>query len=55
VGGNQLLLFHSPRGGGSTKVVGGTGRYQGATGSLKSTTVGKTNNSDIVITVHLGG
>jgi hypothetical protein len=54
VGGNQLLLFHSPRGGG-TKVVGGTGRYQGATGSVKATTVGKTNNSDIVITVHLGG
>ena len=53
VGGNQLLLFHSP--GGGTKVVGGTGRFQGATGSVKATTVGKTNNSDIVITVHLGG
>ena len=39
--------------GGDTSVVGGTGRYAGATGTAEATQVGKTNNSDIVITVHL--
>jgi hypothetical protein len=52
IGGNQLLLFHSPAGSGTT-VVGGSGRYLGATGKATATQIGNTNNSDVVITVQL--
>jgi hypothetical protein len=52
VGGNQLLLFHTPAGSGTT-VVGGTGRYLGATGKAKATEIGNHNNSDVVVTVQL--
>ena len=52
VGGNQLLLFHTPAGSG-TVVVGGSGRYLGATGKATATQIGSTNNSDIVVTVQL--
>jgi hypothetical protein len=55
IGGNELLLFHTPGGGagGDTVVSGGTGRYAGATGTVAMTEIGDTNNSDIVVTVHL--
>jgi hypothetical protein len=52
IGGNQLLLFHTPAGSG-TAVVGGSGRYLGATGEATAAQIGKTNNSDLVITVQL--
>ena len=52
VGGNQLLLFHTPAGSG-TVVVGGSGRYLGATGKATATQIGNTNNSDVVVTVQL--
>jgi hypothetical protein len=52
VGGNQLLLFHTPSDG-DPAVSGGTGRFLGATGGAKLTQIGDTNNSDIVVTVHL--
>lgn len=52
VGGNQLLLFHTPAGSG-TVVVGGSGRYLGATGKATATQIGKSNNSDVVVTVQL--
>jgi len=52
IGGNQLLLFHTPAGSGTT-VVGGTGRYLGATGKATATEVGNHNNSDVVVTVQL--
>jgi hypothetical protein len=52
VGGNQMLLFHTPAG--SDPIVsGGTGRYAGATGEVTATQVRDTNNSDIVVVVHL--
>lgn len=55
IGGNQLLLFHTPGGGagGDTVVSGGTGRYAGATGTVAMTEISGTDNSDIVVTVHL--
>jgi hypothetical protein len=52
VGGNQLLLFHTPAGS-APAVSGGTGRYAGATGTVAMTEIGDTNNSDVVVTVHL--
>ena len=52
VGGNQLLLFRTPAGSG-TVVVGGSGRYLGATGKATATQIGTTNNSDVVVTVQL--
>ena len=52
IGGNQLLLFHTPAGG-DTVVSGGTGRYTGATGTVAMTEIAGTNDSDIVLTVHL--
>jgi hypothetical protein len=52
VGGNQLLIFHTPSGG-DPIVAGGTGRFAGATGGVKMTQIGDTNNSDVVITLHL--
>ena len=52
IGGNQMLLFRTPSGG-DTVVVGGTGRFLGATGKVTSTQVGDTNNSDLVIVVQL--
>jgi hypothetical protein len=54
VGGNQLLLFHTPSGGASV-VSGGTGRFAGAIGTVASTQIGNTNNSDLVIVVHPRG
>jgi hypothetical protein len=52
VGGNQLLLFRT-RAGGDTVVSGGTGRFAGATGTVASTEIGDTNNSDLVVVVNL--
>lgn len=52
VGGDQLLLFHTPSDG-APIVSGGTGRFAGASGGARMTEIGGTNNSDIVITVHL--
>jgi hypothetical protein len=52
IGGNQMLLFHTPAGSGTT-IVGGTGRYLGATGNAKATEVGNHDNSDVVVTVRL--
>ncbi len=52
VGGSQLVLFHTPSDGDAV-VSGGTGRYAGATGTVVSKEIGNTNNSDIVVTVHL--
>ena len=34
-------------------LIGGTGRYAGATGGVKMTEIPDTNNSDVVVTVHL--
>ena len=51
VGGNQMVLFHTAPGGGTT-VSGGTGRYAGATGSVTSKDAGN-DNSDITVVVHL--
>jgi hypothetical protein len=55
IGGNQLLLFHTPGGGqgGETVVSGGTGRYAGATGTVEMTEITGTNDSDIVVTLQL--
>jgi hypothetical protein len=52
VGGSQLLLFHTAPGA-DPVVNGGTGRYAGATGGVKLTAIGDTNNSDVAITVNL--
>jgi hypothetical protein len=52
VGGAQLLLFHTVPDG-DPAIVGGTGRYAGATGGVQMTQLGDTNNSDLVITVNL--
>ena len=52
VSGAQMLLFRTPAGG-DTVVVGGTGRYAGATGTVTMTEIPKTNDSDVVITVQL--
>jgi hypothetical protein len=52
VGGGQLLLFHTASGA-DPVVNGGTGRYTGATGGVKMTQIGNTDNSDVVITVNL--
>jgi hypothetical protein len=55
LGGNQLLLFHTPGGGagGDTVVSGGTGRYAGATGTVAATEIAGTNDSDVVVTIQL--
>jgi hypothetical protein len=53
VGGNQMLFFRTLPGG-APVVSGGTGAYLNATGSMASTEIGSTNNSDVVITIHLG-
>jgi hypothetical protein len=52
IGGHQLLLFRTLPGD-DPIVSGGTGRYAGATGGVTTTQIGDTNNSDIVITLHL--
>ena len=52
IGGNQLLIFRTEPGG-DPSVIGGTGRYVGATGGVKMTEVPNTNNSDVVVTVNL--
>jgi hypothetical protein len=52
MGGNQLLLFHTPAAG-DTVVSGGTGRFAGATGAVAMTEIAGTNDADIVLTVHL--
>ena len=52
VGGSQLLIFRTESGG-DPSIIGGTGRYAGATGGAKMTEVPNTNNSDIVVTVNL--
>jgi len=52
LGGNQLLIVHTAPGSDSA-IVGGTGRYTGATGGVAMTEVANSNNSDIVLTVNL--
>ena len=52
VGGNQMVLFHTPSDG-APAISGGTGRYAGATGGATMKQVGGGNDSDIVVTVHL--
>jgi hypothetical protein len=52
VGGNQMVLFHTPSDG-APAISGGTGRYAGATGGATMKQVGNGNDSDIVVTVHL--
>ncbi|HEY1832331.1 MAG TPA: hypothetical protein VGG38_18995 [Acidimicrobiales bacterium] len=39
-------------GSGPLTIDGGTGEYAGYTGAVSSTTVGNTNNSDLVLTLH---
>jgi hypothetical protein len=55
IGGDQLLLFHTPGGGqgGATVVGGGTGRYAGATGTVDMSEIKGTNDSDVIVTVEL--
>ena len=52
VGGNQMVLFHTPSDGAPT-ISGGTGRYAGATGGAAMKQVGNENDSDVVVTLHL--
>jgi hypothetical protein len=52
VGGNQMVLFHTPSDG-APAVSGGTGRYAGATGGATMKQVGGGNDSDVVVTVQL--
>jgi hypothetical protein len=52
LGGSQLLIFHTAPGS-DPVIVGGTGRYMGATGGAAMTEIANSNNSDIVITVNL--
>ena len=51
-GGSQLRIFRTESGG-DPSIIGGTGRYAGATGGVKMTEVPNTNNSDVVVTVNL--
>jgi hypothetical protein len=51
VGGNQMLFFHTDAAG--TRVTGGTGRYANATGTVAMREIGETNDSDVVMTLHL--
>jgi hypothetical protein len=41
-------------GAGTLAVDGGTGKYTGYSGTVSSTTVGSSNNSDLVLTLHKG-
>jgi hypothetical protein len=50
--GSQLMIFHTDPAG-DPELIGGTGRFTGATGGVKSTEIPDTNNSDVVITVNL--
>ena len=50
--GNELMIFRTEAGG-DPELIGGTGRFAGATGVVKMTEVPNTNNSDVVITVNL--
>ena len=50
--GSQLMIFHTASGS-DPELIGGTGRFAGATGGVKSTEIPDTNNSDVVITVNL--
>ena len=52
LGGNQLLIFRTESGS-DPVVIGGTGRYAGATGGVKMTEIPDTNNSDVVVTLNL--
>ena len=52
VGGSQLMIFHTAPGS-DPALIGGTGRFAGASGGVKSTEIADTNNSDVVITVNL--
>jgi len=52
LGGNQLLIFRTESGS-DPVVVGGTGRYAGATGGVEMTEIPDTNNSDVVVTLIL--
>jgi hypothetical protein len=51
-GGSRLLIFHTAPGS-DPAITGGTGRYAGASGGVKSTEIPDTNNSDVVVTVNL--
>ena len=50
--GNELMVFRTEAGA-DPELIGGTGRFTGATGTVKSTEVPNTNNSDVVITATL--
>jgi hypothetical protein len=52
IGGNQLLIFRTEPAG-DPVVIGGTGRYAGATGGVTSTEIPNSNNSDVVVTVNV--
>jgi hypothetical protein len=52
IGGSQLLIFRTESGG-DPAIIGGTGRYAGATGGVKMTEIPNSNNSDVVVTVNL--
>ena len=52
IGGTQLLIFRTEPGS-DPVLIGGTGRYAGATGGVKMTEIPNTNNSDVVVTVNL--
>ena len=49
VGGNQLLLFRTTDATG-TRIVGGTGRYAGATGKAEFS---ESNEANVVLTINL--
>lgn len=50
--GSQLMIFHTaPRS--DPELIGGTGRFAGATGGVTMTEIPNTNNSDVVMTVNL--
>jgi hypothetical protein len=52
IGGSQLMIFRTESGG-DPVLIGGTGRFAGATGGVKMTEVPNSNNSDVVVTVNL--
>jgi hypothetical protein len=53
--GNSLLLVRSALGGNPFQVWYGTGRYTGATGTGSTTSIGDTNNSDVVVRLRKAG
>jgi hypothetical protein len=52
IGGPQLVFFHTAPGS-DPVALGGTGRFVGVTGGVKMTEVPNSNDSDLVVTLHL--